>query len=103
MGGVSDTEPVTSEAPQGSVLGPVSFNTFINHVVDSVNKFTMFLFANHTLVYNPILMTVLYLNVSPSLWIWSMFIAVRLAYLQEHGNSGAVVNEAVNAIVWQAN
>ena len=46
----SDTVPVTSGVPQGSVLGPILFLVYINGLLDKVTSHVR-LFADDTAVY----------------------------------------------------
>ena len=52
-GSKSDWSPVVSGVPQGTVLGPVLFNIFINDIVDTVDSETR-LFADDCVCYRPI-------------------------------------------------
>ena len=52
-GAESDSLPVTSGVPQGSVLGPAMFLVYINSLPKGVN-FTVRLFADDTVKYSEI-------------------------------------------------
>ena len=52
-GSKSDQTPVVSGVPQGTVLGPVLFNIFINDIVDDVES-EIRLFADDCVCYRPI-------------------------------------------------
>ena len=46
--------PITSGVPQGSVLGPLLFNIYINGVANSTSDGSMVLYADDMLLYRPI-------------------------------------------------
>jgi hypothetical protein len=53
-GTTSSVVEVSSDVPQGSVLGPALFILFINDIVNSVQKCSIKLFADDTLIYLPV-------------------------------------------------
>ena len=53
-GASSDSEPVVSGIPQGTVLGPVLFLLYINDLPDVADHSTARLFADDCIVYRPI-------------------------------------------------
>ena len=53
-GASSDSEPVVSGVPQGTVLGPVLFLLYINDLPDVAVHSTVRLFADDCIVYRPI-------------------------------------------------
>ena len=53
-GASSDSEPVVSGIPQGTVLGPVLFLLYINDLPDVAVHSTARLFADDYIVYRPI-------------------------------------------------
>ena len=53
-GTISSPQPVTSGVPQGSVLGPLLFLTYINDMPNCINHSKLKLFADDALLYNQI-------------------------------------------------
>lgn len=47
----SETEPVTSGVPQGSILGPVLFLLYVNDITEYVSPQNIFLFADDTTLF----------------------------------------------------
>ena len=54
LGATSDTLPVTSGVPQGSILGPALFLFFVNDIPDIVTKSKVAMFADDTKLFKEI-------------------------------------------------
>ena len=51
LGETSDTLPVSSRVPQGSILGPMLYLIYVNNLPDSVLTSHVAMFANDTKIY----------------------------------------------------
>ena len=54
LGATSDTLPISSGVPQGSILGPALFLLYVNDLPDSVNNSQIAMLADHTKLYSTI-------------------------------------------------
>ena len=54
LGETSDTLPVSSGIPQGSILGPMLFLIYVNNLPDSVLTSHVGMFADDTKIYKQI-------------------------------------------------
>ena len=45
---VSTMKPILTGVPQGSIMGPLLFNIFINDIIKASQKFALLLYADDT-------------------------------------------------------
>lgn len=50
----SDTKPISTGVPQGSILGPLLFILYVNNLPDSVTHSSVLMYADDTVLYTPI-------------------------------------------------